>query len=332
MSTNILVFRTDRVGDLLLTCPAFLSIKKNFPNSKITLIASNKNFKYAKTFDFFDDVLIFPEKNFFKKISFIKKLSKNNFDLVLIFDGKERSFFTSMFLKSNKKFGVLQNKKINFFWKLLNIKFVLDDEKTNLIDIYQKLFDLAQINTNIKYYNFLTLKEDNQFSSKINCEKYIQIHLDEKWSNKLYINKYKEINPSYKEFTNLLLNLSENYNILITTGILNYELVDLLISNFFKKDNNNIYFSDISKNKIFLIYKPSLLDLESLIKKAKILISCHGAIVHMANSFNVKIFDIIDQNKKDWYLRFTSYLKNHNLIYRDNFNLIAKQLVNNLKL
>ena len=38
MSTNILVFRTDRVGDLLLTCPAFLSIKKNFQ----LVLVSNK--------------------------------------------------------------------------------------------------------------------------------------------------------------------------------------------------------------------------------------------------------------------------------------------------
>ena len=332
MSLNILVFRTDRIGDLLLTCPAFLSIKKYFPNSRITLIASNKNYNYAKTFNFFDNVLIFPKKNFLKKINFITKLSENYFDLILIFDGKERSFFVSMFLKSKNKFGILPNRKINWFWKLFNFKFIFDDEKTDLIDIYQKLFNLAQIDTNIKYYNFLTFKEDNKFFSKINCEKYIQIHLDEKWSNKLYISKYKEINPSYNEFTDLLLNLSEDYNILITTGILDYELVDVLISNFFKKIDHKIYFSDVSKNKIFLIYKPSLLDLESLIKRAKILISCHGAVIHMANSFNVKIYDIIDQNKKDWYLRFTSYLKNHNLIYRENFNLIAKKLVNNLKL
>ena len=65
MTNNILIFRTDRIGDLLATCPAMLTIKKKINNSKITLITSKKNFNYAKTFSFIDDVFMFHTKNFF---------------------------------------------------------------------------------------------------------------------------------------------------------------------------------------------------------------------------------------------------------------------------
>ena len=48
MINKILIFRTDRIGDLIVTCPTIISIKKYFKECDITLIASNKNFEYAK--------------------------------------------------------------------------------------------------------------------------------------------------------------------------------------------------------------------------------------------------------------------------------------------
>ena len=57
MTNNILVFRTDRIGDLLITCPAIVTIKKHFPNSSITMIASRKNYDYAKGLKIFEDVI-----------------------------------------------------------------------------------------------------------------------------------------------------------------------------------------------------------------------------------------------------------------------------------
>ena len=48
MSKRILIFRTDRVGDLIVTCPAILSIKEFFIDCEITLITSYKNNVYAK--------------------------------------------------------------------------------------------------------------------------------------------------------------------------------------------------------------------------------------------------------------------------------------------
>ena len=36
MFENILMFRTDRIGDLIVTCPAILTIKDFFVDCKIT--------------------------------------------------------------------------------------------------------------------------------------------------------------------------------------------------------------------------------------------------------------------------------------------------------
>ena len=62
MINKILIFRTDRIGDLIVTCPAIITIKKYFKECDITLITSNKNYEYAKSLNLFDNVIEFPGK------------------------------------------------------------------------------------------------------------------------------------------------------------------------------------------------------------------------------------------------------------------------------
>ena len=39
---NIIIFRTDRVGDLIVTCPAIITIKNYFEDPSITIVTSEK--------------------------------------------------------------------------------------------------------------------------------------------------------------------------------------------------------------------------------------------------------------------------------------------------
>ena len=79
VNKEILVFRTDRIGDLLLTCPTIKTIKQSLPGHKITIITSDKNYLYSKTFDFFDNIYVYPKKNILKKIKLFVKLYKKKF-------------------------------------------------------------------------------------------------------------------------------------------------------------------------------------------------------------------------------------------------------------
>ena len=44
-----LIFRTDRIGDFLLSCILIKSIKRNDSNSHITVLASDKNYNYINS-------------------------------------------------------------------------------------------------------------------------------------------------------------------------------------------------------------------------------------------------------------------------------------------
>ena len=327
MATEILIFRTDSIGELIVTCPVIITIKKYFNNSKITIITSNKNYEYAKSLDIFDKIHEFPNNNIINKIKFMYKLSKKKFDYIFIFDGKDRSIFSASLIKSNYKVAVRDEKKISIINKLFNIKFVKNSNKSNVHDIFQELLNYCKINTNIKNYDFLKIKKNNNFLSKIPIKNYLHIHLDEKWFKNLYINSYSDINPSYNDFVDFVKNLAIKNNVLITTGIIDFDLIQNLKIKFFQKKTDNIYLKNYSNTSVYFIYMPTFNDIESLLRNAKILITCHGAVTHAANSFNVKIVDIIEENRKVFYQHYTSYLKKYNPIYRAKFDILKDDLL-----
>ena len=324
MLKSILVFRTDRIGDLLVNYPSIITIKKYFKNSEVTLVASKKNMDYAKSLNIFESIYNFPEGDLIKKIKFIKMLRKKFFDYIFVFDGKDRSAISSIFLKSSCKIALMKSKKFNVIYNLTKIKHINNDEKTSIPMLYQEMLDKSNIKMKISDYNFLLNKENSNFSSNINIKNYILLHLDEKWISGMYINKYKDIDPGYNEFIEFINNISTHENLVITTGIINFKLIDDLKEKYFIKVNNKIYEKNNGVKKIYLIFKPTFQDLESLLRTAKILISCHGAITHAAGSLDVKILDIIDENSKNWYQRYTSHIKNYNFIFRNKFSEIKE--------
>lgn len=326
MFKNILIFRTDRIGDLIYSCPAIVTLKKSIKNSKVTLISSSKNYEYAKSLNLFDEIYVYPSKNFFKKISFIFFLAKKKFDHILILDGKDRSLVAAVFIKSKNKIIISKYKYFKLL-KYLKINVVFNNNKDTFLSLFNSALRMCGLNTNVSNFDFLTYKNDNNFSKNIGIKNYIHIHIDEKWSVNLYIKNYTDIKLCYNEFVSFLEHLVAHNNILITTGIIEYDLINDLKEKYFDKILNNIYKKKIGNNSIYLIYMPSFEDLESLLRSSKIFVSCHCAVTHAANSFGIKIIDIIEEEKKLWYKRWTSYLKNYIPIYRNKFEIIKPLLI-----
>ena len=94
----------------------------------------------------------------------------------------------------------------------------------------------------IKHYDFISKKIDNNFSKNLPIKNYIHVHLDEKWFNNSYIKSYTDISPIYDEFIDFLNTISKNNDVLITTGMIDFDLLLNLKNNFFKKIDDKIYF------------------------------------------------------------------------------------------
>jgi len=328
MLKKILIFRTDRIGDLIVNCPAILTIKNYFDNAEITFVGSEKNVNYAKSLNIFHSIYTFPKKNLFKKINLIRLLQKKDFDYIFIFDGKERSIISSLFINSKIKVALSQRMKI--YYKFSKIKFFKDQENTSLNDIFNNMMIYCNIKTRIKNYDYISKKKDNNFSKEISVNNYIHVHLDEKWFTNLYIKSYTDINPTYDDFIKFINSISDSENVLITTGIMDSAMIEKLKNNFFKKLDDKLFEKKNNNYSIFFVYKPSFEDIESLLKNSKTLIACHGAITHAASSFNIKIIDIIEKNMQSFYKRFTSHINNYTFVAREDFNSLKKKLYSKL--
>ena len=293
--SSYLIFRTDRIGDFLLTIILINSIKRNDPNSIITIISSKKNYHFIKSFKVINEVIIL-KNSLFEKIKLIHKLRSVYYDNIVVHDSKNRSSIISLFLKYGRKIKPNNNPNVSYIDAIKEIIFKLN---FNFIE--------SDLNT-------LKLRDHNSFED-LN-ENFILLHFDEKWIYDDYISEYTNIEPLKDElisFIDLLLTIS-NKNLIITTGI---HCPNVL---------NNII--NLGLNSRVKVYKKlDFLDLENLISKCKLLISCHGAVSHIAAAHQIKQIDIIDKMKFNFYSKWTAHFRNYKYTYRKSFEQLSADII-----
>jgi ADP-heptose:LPS heptosyltransferase len=286
-----LIFRTDRLGDFLITAILIKSIKRNDPNSYIQIISSKKNYTYIKSFKMVDEVILL-NKGFINKVKLIKKLQKSFYKTIIVHDSKKRSKIISFFL--NKNLLIIPNidQSLSYFddikkiLKLLNFTFY--DSDLNTLDQKDKI-----------------IKKDIKFTNN-----YLVFHFDEKWIYDQYISRYINIEPTYNEFFSLLNTIisKTNKKLIITTGL------------YAPKILNNIKDKNLN-SKIFFHDNMNFFDIENIIEKSDSLITCHGAISHVAAAMNIKQIDIIDKSYD--YSKWTKHFRNYTPLNRKPFNELS---------
>ncbi|MDD4202709.1 MAG: glycosyltransferase family 9 protein [Candidatus Omnitrophica bacterium] len=117
---NILIVRTDRLGDLLMTLPMIRCIKQNYPQSKITLLSNISNKGLLEDCSDIDDLEYISEKDrktFSAKVKIFKMLKAYKFDVAVISNPDKFFHFITWFsgiplrVGYNKKSGFYLNKK-----------------------------------------------------------------------------------------------------------------------------------------------------------------------------------------------------------------------------
>src|SRR5512146_946707 len=82
---NLLIVRTDRIGDVVLSLPLAAIIKKHLPDCKITFLVRNYTKPLVQNHPYVDEVIILKENN--NKIPVrtnVENILKHNFDSAVI--------------------------------------------------------------------------------------------------------------------------------------------------------------------------------------------------------------------------------------------------------
>ena len=286
-----LIFRTDRIGDFLVSAILLKCIKKNDPNGHITVVASNKNYEYIKTFPYVNNVIQL-NNDFTSKLSVFFKLFKFKYKTIIIHDDKKRSKFISFFLKSSNKIKILKSQRVTHIQLIKDI--------------------LKKMNFNFFEDSLNTLTHRNQ--EKSNDGNLVQLHFDEKWIFNDYIEKFINIEPTEIELVNFIKKILKKNEgrLIITTG---FKLPDKM---------NKIKPSLINL-KVNLYENLNFIELEKITSNSSVLIACHGAISHVATANNIKQIDIIDKSYN--YGKWTNHFRNYKFLYRDNFAKLSNKII-----
>ena len=122
-----------------------------------------------------------------------------------------------------------------------------------------------------------------------------------------------------------------SYDIVITTGTIQTDVLNKIkkISN--TCDNEKNFFQiNLGKQKIIILPKLTFFELSNLISKSKMFISCHCSLTHIANNYNNKIYDIIEESKLNHYSRITNHMNNYKFFFREDFSKLSKKIISYL--
>ena len=336
---NYLIFRTDRIGDFLITLPLIKSIKRNDLNAIIDVVSSTKNENHIKSNKFVDNTFLLKSNSLIDKINLFFKLIKKKYDFIIVADKKNRSILISLFLLSKKKIfnisKVFQKKILGFFYKDV----FLDNDQVKNTSI-KKIIEMncASLNINFKEedYKFFSRNqfEDHYKLNKIfDLEKseYLIFHYDEKWELDQYSKVFKkaknltsieiDINPLKKFLVDLAK--KKSMDVVVTTGNLETGIINRL-KEVSRNLSSNLY--SVSSN-IYLIVNQDFESISHLISRSRLFISCHGALTHVASCYDVEILDIIEKGKKNHYQRITNHMKKYKSLNRESFNQLSKNII-----
>ncbi len=92
---NILIIRTDKIGDVVLTTPAIEAVRVNFPNAKITVLVSQNTVDLVDGNPYVDEVLVDNRRGRMKGVfnfwKLVQTIRSRKFDVAFIFHTKKRT-------------------------------------------------------------------------------------------------------------------------------------------------------------------------------------------------------------------------------------------------
>lgn len=313
--SKILVLRYDRIGDLIVTLPLIETIKSQYPNINIDIVASDINKDILYQHPNINKIFIYnfrDKKNIFQFIKVFKQLRKEKYDVVI----------DPFFNNHSRSAGHL---------RAINAKFNIGVEKKNKYGLSAKDFKL--------FYDFSTFdKTKHLLTNIINISKILKIN-EENFIEKVTFPFYDEDKKA-----NFFL---KNY---IGKNIIIFNIQGSTIQRSFN-DDFIIYFSQKlatnKNNQIILICMPNrrkkleemikqgeckniitaktknIREAISLLKYSNLVISPDTSIVHGASNYSKTIISFYKNDDFNQTI-FSPYKTEYKIFNYDNLFQLNK--------
>ncbi len=106
---KILLIRTDKIGDVVLTTPIIKIVRDHFPQSHIAFLTGPQTQDIVKGNPFLDEVIIYDKRNkqrsILKTILFAYELRRKKFDIALLFNPSRRTHWLTFLAHIPQRIG-----------------------------------------------------------------------------------------------------------------------------------------------------------------------------------------------------------------------------------
>jgi ADP-heptose:LPS heptosyltransferase len=302
---NILIVRKhNQIGDMICSLPLYAAVRKKYPLSKITLVASPTNYPipFKEINPFIDEVLIYDKSSFSSLTKFYFQLWKKSYQISIVPSTIRLSFTSHIisFLSGAKlrvgiksidgvknKVAFLLNRKADFNW--VNEK--VHQSVRNLDIAHLAGCDLSKEEfTTIKFTEVIPGIGNKFLKQYFPLDKMIiGFHpgagqITNIWKQENYIDLIKQL---YKRYNNYVF---------LTRGPLDDDVINKLT-----EDLNKLNIPWVVNNEL------SLSELISLLDKIDLFINTDTGIMHIAGSSSVKQISLFGPGKAfEWAPRGTN--------------------------
>jgi heptosyltransferase-2 len=279
---RILIVRTDRIGDVLLSTPAVKALRDNYPHAYIAMMVSPYAKEIVEDNPYLDEVILCDNKTWFSSIWFAIKLRKKKFDLALVLHPTNRVHLITFFAGIARRVGF--NRKLSFLL-------------TNRIDHNKQLGEKHELEYSLDPLRYLGIEpQDKNLYMPIKPEA-------EAWVEELFqregikdADRLLAIHPAAScpskiwmssGFAEVADKLAQKYGlkVLLVAGPKDIKIVEELSS-------------ALKCQALNLAGKTSLSQLASLLKRVSLFISCDSGPVHIASALGVPVIAIFGRNQK----------------------------------
>lgn len=294
---RIIISRTDKIGDLILSIPSFYMVRKMFPTSKIVVLVRKYNASIVKNLSFIDETWTIDDD----KEIFNKKIKDFNADIFAALYSDNKVLKTALKSCAKYRIGPL-SKPLSWFVYNYGVyqkrsKSIKNEAEYNL-DIIKSinptLFDKNfEIGGKITYSSENNNIAENFLKSNNINSPFILIHPFMGGSAKNFTDE------EYTILTEKISNIDSNIDIILTSSSSDYQRLQIMKSK-------------LKSNKIH-IYKngDDILDLSALIDKCELYVGGSTGPSHIAGNLRKKSVLIYPAKKSQSPVRWGLYGNNN---------------------
>ncbi|MGB6129643.1 MAG: glycosyltransferase family 9 protein [Psychrilyobacter sp.] len=288
---RIIISRTDKIGDLVLSIPSFFMVKKIYPNAEIIVLVRKYNYEIVKNLPYIDRVVKIDD---YRRAELIEKIKYFKADVFIALYNDQFVMQLAKASGARVKIGPLSKIKSFFIYN----KGVLQKRSKSIKNEAEYNLDLVKKLDNKKFEDLLELNTEIYYEEK--HRKAVEIFIAEKWikSPILVINPFmggSAKNISDKEYIELIKSILDKIG----------DIDVVLTCHISEEDRGQMILDEIGSERVYLYANGGdLLNLVAMIDKADVYFGGSTGPTHIAGSLKKSIVAIYPNKKTQSPLRW----------------------------